>query len=192
MKTNIKSSDPVASGAPAGAKRKAAMEKALPIVHGQQQAANNAIPAGLEPYEEQSAAYLLRQVAERLANSLTQSLRPFKQSTSVYRVLIALTRRNPATMRELIELTLIEPSTLSRTVARMAQHGLITCSPVEGDARALLVTVTDTGLAQLDAILPAATAQYEWAVHNVPQEELEAMRLTLQKMLRNLKISPIK
>src|SRR5690606_10966786 len=86
-----------------------------------QRAANNAISTETDHIGEENTAYLLRQVAERLANSLTQSLRPFKQSTSVYRILIALTRRNPATMRELIELTLIEPSTLSRTVARMAE-----------------------------------------------------------------------
>lgn len=152
----------------------------------------NSTGVELEPYEEQATAYLLRQVAERLANSLTQSLRPFKQSTSVYRVLIALTRSNPATMRELIELTLIEPSTLSRSVARMAELELVVCSPVEGDARALSITITDKGRDMLVAIRPAATAQFDWAVHNIPAEELAAMRLTLKKMLLNLKISPIK
>ena len=155
-------------------------------------AASNPIPLGAESHGEEKAAYLLRQVAERLANSLTQALRPFKQTTGVYRVLIALTRRNPATMRELIDLTLIESSTLSRTVARMEEQGLLKCSPVEGDGRALLITLTQAGQAQLDAILPAASAQYDWAVHNIPPEDLEVMRLTLQKMLRNLKISPIK
>jgi len=141
---------------------------------------------------EDNGAYLLRQVAERLSISLAQALRPFKQSTGVYRVLIALTRRNPATMQELIELTLIEPSTLSRTVARMEKQGLTTSGPVEGDGRAVLVTMTDSGRELLDAILPAASAQYEWAVQDIPPEDLKVMRQTLQKMLRNLKVSPIK
>jgi len=141
---------------------------------------------------EEKAPYLLRQVAERLAISLTQALRPFGQSTSVYRILIALTRKNPATMRELIELTLIEPSTLSRTVARMEDGLLVKTHPVEGDGRALSIEMTDAGLDLLGRILPAATAQFEWAVHDIPQEDLECMRRTLKKMLQNLKVSPIK
>ena len=141
---------------------------------------------------EEKTAYLLRQVAERLAQSLTQALRPFKQSTSVYRVLIALTRKNPATMRELMELTLIEPSTLSRTVARMAEEGFIESRPVADDARALEAEITDIGRQQLETLLPAATAQFEWAVHNIAPDDLEVMRKTLQKMLQNLKVSPIK
>ena len=160
-------------------------------LHGSTTAGLDADTAPIQQGEE-NTAYLLRQVAERLAISLHQALRPFAQSNSVYRILIALTRRNPATMRELIELTLITPSTLSRTVADMAARGLVDTSAVEGDARALRVTLTDTGRAQLRAILPAATAQYEWAIQDIPEQDLEVMRRTLQKMLKRLKISPIK
>lgn len=141
---------------------------------------------------EVSTAYLLRQVAERLAISLTQSLKPFNQSTSAYRVLIALTRNNPSSMRELIEATLIAPSTLSRTIDALENDGCVVCSPVEHDARALQVTLTDVGEQQLEAILPAAVAQYEWSIQNIDAEDLQAMHETLKKMLANLKTSPIK
>jgi len=141
---------------------------------------------------EVSTAYLLRQVAERLAISLTQSLKPFKQTTSAYRVLIALTRNNPSSMRELIEATLIVPSTLSRTIDALEKDGCVVCAPVEHDARALRVTLTDVGEQRLEAILPAAVAQYEWSIQNIDESDLQIMHETLKKMLANLKTSPIK
>ncbi len=141
---------------------------------------------------EVSTAYLLRQVAERLALSLTQSLKPFNQSTSAYRVLIALTRSNPSSMRELIEATLIAPSTLSRTIDALEKDGCVECSPIESDGRARQVTLTAEGERQLQAILPAAVAQYEWSIRNIEAEDLQVMHRTLKKMLQNLKTSPIK
>lgn len=144
------------------------------------------------PASDEAIPYLLRQVAERLGRSLTQALKPFEQSSSVYRVLIALTRRSPARITELAELTLLEVSTLSRTVDRMEADHLVTRAAGDGDARAVLVTITAEGRAFLDRILPAVAAQYEWSVHDVPAADLEVMREVLKVMLRNLKVSPIK
>ncbi|WP_299451102.1 MarR family transcriptional regulator [uncultured Pigmentiphaga sp.] len=141
---------------------------------------------------EKKTAYLLRQVSERLAISLTEALKPFNQTASVYRVLIALTRRNHARMRDLIELTLIESSTLSRTIGRMEAQGLVTVEQDDDDGRAVIISITDAGRDLLDEMLPAVSAQYEWSVHDIPPADLEVMRRTLQRMLRNLKISPIK
>ena len=64
-------------------------------------------------------------MAERLGRSLNEAVKPFEQTSSVYRVLIALTRRSPARITELAELTLLEVSTLSRTVDRMEADKLV-------------------------------------------------------------------
>src|SRR5690606_17128840 len=153
---------------------------------------DSGVVSDTEVRQEVSTAYLLRQVAERLAISLTQALKPFNQNTSAYRVLIALTRNNPSSMRELIEATPIAPSTLSRTIDALEQDGCVVCSPVEHDARARQVTLTEAGEQQLQDILPAAVAQYDWAIQNIDSDNLQAMHETLKKMLQNLKTSPIK
>ncbi len=136
--------------------------------------------------------YLLRQVAERLGRSLNEALKPFDQTPSVYRVLIALTRRNPARITELAELTLLELSTLSRTVDRMETDGLVKRASGSDDARTVLVSLTPAGRDFLERILPAVSAQYEWAIHDVRGPDLEVMRAVLKAMLRNLRVSPIK
>ena len=131
-------------------------------------------------------------MAELLGRSLGQALKPFNQSSAVYRVLIALTRRSPARITELAELTLLEPSTLSRTVDRMETDGLVTRAPGSHDGRTVQVAISAEGQAFLDKILPAVAAQYEWSIHDASASDLEAMRSVLKVMLRNLKISPIK
>ena len=72
-----------------------------------------------ESPSEDAVPYLLRQVAERLSRSLSEALKPFGQPANAYRVLIALERRGSSLIGELAEATLIDPSTLSRTVDRM-------------------------------------------------------------------------
>lgn len=141
---------------------------------------------------EDAIPYLLRQVAERLGRSLNEALKPFDQTSSVYRVLIALTRRNPARITELAELTLLELSTLSRTVDRMESDGLVKRSSGNDDARTVLVAITAAGRDFLETILPAVSAQYVWSIHDVSSADLEVMRGVLKAMLRNLKLSPIK
>lgn len=141
---------------------------------------------------EENAAYLLRQVAERLGISLVHALKPFNQMPSVYRVLIALTRKNPVRMRDLIDLTLIEASMLSRTVARMKGEGLLRVVDDNEDGRSFIIFATEQGQALLEAMLPAISAQFNWAVHDVPPEDIEVVRRTLQRMLHNLRISPIR
>lgn len=165
--------------------------RARTLVSSQRPAKSTAEKTSIKGGEENSA-YLLRQVAERLGISLVHALRPFDQMPSVYRVLIAMTRRNPVRTRDLIDLTLIEPSVLSRTLARMKDQGLLRVESDEADARSIVVHATEQGKVLLDAMLPAVTAQYKWAIHDVPPEDLEVMRRTLQSMLHNLRISPIK
>src|SRR5690606_7632448 len=132
---------------------------------------------------EVATAYYLRQVAERLSISLTHALKPFQTNSSAYRVLIALTRRNPSSMRELLEATLLTSSTLSRTVEALRNEQCVVCTPDADDARALRVTLTHKGEKYLERILPAAAAQYAWAVQDVDPADLEVMHRTLKKML---------
>lgn len=141
---------------------------------------------------ELTTAYYLRQVAERLSISLTRALKPYDTNSSAYRVLIALTRKNPLSMRELADSTLLTASTLSRAVESLRQEGCVSCKPNKNDARAVIVKLEDKGRQQLASILPAATAQYEWSIRDIDPADLEVLHSTLEKMLGNLKTSPIK
>jgi DNA-binding MarR family transcriptional regulator len=145
-----------------------------------------------ESPSEDAVPYLLRQVAERLSRSLSEALKPFGQPANVYRVLIALERRGSSLIGELAEATLIDPSTLSRTVDRMEEEGLVKHGPDRADARAIVVEITEKGRRFFYDIMPVASAQYEWTIRGLSAKQLTQLQDTLKHMLANLKVSPVK
>lgn len=74
----------------------------------------------------------------------------------------------------------------------MKDGGLLRLIGDDDDGRSLIIFATEQGQALLEAMLPAISAQYNWAIHDVPLDDMEVLRRTLQRMLHNLRISPIK
>lgn len=148
--------------------------------------------AARESVSEDAVPYLLRQVAERLSRSLSESLKPFQHPANVYRVLIALERRGAVPIGELAEETLIDASTLSRAVDRMEEQGLVKHGPGGTDGRTVMVDITEPGRQLFHEILPVASAQYEWSIRSIPAKNLAVLQATLKQMLANLKVSPFK
>ena len=136
--------------------------------------------------------YLMRRVSERLSKSLAEALKPFDQTPNAWRVLVALASRERASISELAEFTIIDQSTLSRTVARMEEQRLVKRAPSEADGRTVVVSLTEAGQRAFEQMLPIASAQYEWAIRGIPARNVDVMRTTLQQMLNNIRFSPIK
>jgi DNA-binding MarR family transcriptional regulator len=136
--------------------------------------------------------YLMRRVSERLSKSLAEALKPFDQTPNAWRVLVALTSRERASISELAELTIIDPSTLSRTIDRMEEQRLVKRNAGDADARTVVVVLTETGQRAFEQMLPVASTQYEWAIRGIPPKNVDVFRSTLQQMLNNLRFSPIK
>ena len=136
--------------------------------------------------------YLMRRVSERLSKSLAEALKPFDQTPNAWRVLVALASRERASISELAEFTIIDQSTLSRTVDRMEEQRLVKRAPSEADGRTVVVSLTEAGQRAFEQMLPIASAQYEWAIRGIPARNVDVMRTTLQQMLNNIRFSPIK
>ena len=136
--------------------------------------------------------YLMRRVSERLSKSLAEALKPFDQTPNAWRVLVALINRERASISELAELTIIDQSTLSRTIDRMEEQRLVKRMPGDDDGRIVAVALTEAGQRAFEEMLPIASAQYEWAIRGIPARNVDALRSTLQQMLNNIRFSPIK
>lgn len=66
--------------------------------------------------------------------------------------------RRQMTQRGLGRATRMDKVTISRAVAVLGERALIERGPAPGDARAMLVRLSDTGIAMFEAIAPAALA----------------------------------
>ena len=123
---------------------------------------------------------------------MAEALKPFDQTPNAWRVLVALINRERASISELAELTIIDQSTLSRTIDRMEEQRLVKRMPGDDDGRIVAVALTEAGQRAFEEMLPIASAQYEWAIRGVPARNVDALRSTLQQMLNNIRFSPIK
>lgn len=142
--------------------------------------------------EEVGTAFYLRQISERLGQSLMHALKPFDENPSGYRVLLALSRKSPLTTQELRGETMLIPSTLSRTLEKLKLKEHVTIRTLEADARAQEIDLTDKGREHLMQVFPAAASQFQWAIRDIPDEDLEILERILLKMLENIICSPIK
>ena len=141
---------------------------------------------------EEFVPYLLRRVSARLANNLSEALKGFAQTPNFWRILVALDSRDRISVSELSAMTIIDQSTLSRTLDRMAQRRFVRRLTSGKDARTVQVVLTDAGHRAFNEILPLALAQYEWAIRGISGRDLAVLKRSLRRMLRNIRFSPIK
>ena len=92
-----------------------------------------------------SLAYLLNRAGTRTGDLFARRLLPFGITVPMYRVLTALLERNDQRLSDLAGMTSIEVSTLSRLVGAMTARGLTSRERVEGDGRAVTISLTAAG-----------------------------------------------
>ena len=103
--------------------------------------------------------YLLNRISNRLNIDLAEDLREAGVTPQYWRVLATLHVAGGRSIGELSVYTITEQSTLSRTVDRMAQAGLVERRAPPEDARVAKVYLTAAGRETSDRILPVAIGQ---------------------------------
>lgn len=152
-----------------------------------------AIDRGADPLEFDHGSfipYLLMRISGRLGKNLAAALKEMGLTPAHWRILATLADRDGRTLTELSVYTTVDHSTLSRTIDRLEADGQVVRKSTEGDARTVSVYITERGRESFRRILPVAMAQYEWAVRELDEQEIEQLRATLMKMLEAVRMSP--
>ena len=93
------------------------------------------------------------QSLQRLKAAVARSASPESQRERAAHVLLfPLRSRGPLRQTELAEVVHADPSTVSRHVARLVEHGLVQRVPDERDGRASTLVVTERGEATAEAM----------------------------------------
>jgi len=111
-------------------------------------------------------ASLLSVVAQRLSRFLRSQLGRLLINTGdislvEWRIYIGLAQHDAVTQKDLIAFTEIEQGQVSRSLARMEKRHLIKSRQSTADRRVRLYSLTETGRAEFDTILPSVTAYHE-------------------------------
>lgn len=136
------------------------------------------------------APYLMNRVMGRYNTSLQVELAKMGLTTAKMRTLAVLVTRNGLMVNELSVYSVIEQSTMSRTLAAMEEEGLVRREDDDNDSRARRIYLTEKGRKTFDRLWPSISAAHERLFTGIDREQRDAFIGTLQQMLVNIRQNP--
>jgi DNA-binding MarR family transcriptional regulator len=139
---------------------------------------------------DQHIFFLFGQIYGRRDLQLARSLRPLGLSVAHWRILAALSNVEACTINRLADLTVIDRTTLSRTLDRMEANGLVARRQLANDKRSFEMRLAPAGRRALERIWPVIEYHNRRAVAGLTRRELEELRRTVRKMIANVAEPP--
>ncbi len=131
--------------------------------------------------------YLLNRVGFALVESFTsEALKQHGLSIDMWRVLAALSNNGAQRQIDLVGMTSIDASTMSRLVSRLVRMDLATRSRSRTSNREVVVALSAKGRALMQKLIPIAVGLERKASAGLSAKELAQMKRLLARMYGNL------
>ena len=131
--------------------------------------------------------YLINRVGSAVAETYTaEALVKRNLSLAMWRVLAALSNNGEQRQIDLVSMTSIDASTMSRLVTRLVRDGLVTRSRSKTSNREVLIELSPKGRASVEGLIPIAKDMEKLAIAGIPAKELEIVKSALRAMYANL------
>ena len=133
------------------------------------------------------APYLMNRIMGRYNASLRDEMADQGLTTPKMRALAVLSVVDGPLIRELAVYTVVDPSTLSRSLDQLQADGLIRREVDASDSRAVRVFITEAGRTSFETLWPHMAQAQARMFRGIPEDERRAFVATLQKMLTNIR-----
>ena len=134
--------------------------------------------------------YLINRVGTAIAATYTEdTLAPLGLSLAVWRVLAALSNNGEQRQIDLVDMTSIDASTMSRLVTRLVRTGLVTRTRSKTSSREVVVALSPKGRSQVESLIPIAKSLEKTASAGLSAKEVVVVKRALRLMYGNL-VSP--
>lgn len=131
--------------------------------------------------------YLVNRLGAALVASMTaNALAPHRLGIDMWRVLAVLSYRGAQRQIDLVGMTSIEASTMSRLVSRLVRMGLVTRRRSQASSREVVVELAPKGTALVGSIIPFARRLEQAAAAGIPARDLAVVKRSLRRMYENL------
>lgn len=130
--------------------------------------------------------YLINRVGFALVETFTRALTPHGLSIAMWRVLAALSNNGEQRQIDLVGMTSIDASTMSRLVTRLVRDGLVTRSRSKSSSREVVVALSPKGRALVARLIPIAQQLERTASTGLPARDLVALKRLLSRVYENL------
>jgi len=136
---------------------------------------------------QQFAPYLMNRIMGRYNATLREDFRRQERTIPQVRTLAVLSVTDGVAVGDLAVFTVIEQSTLSRTLDTLEAQGLVRRETGDTDTRVRKVFLTDEGRAEFNRAWPAMHDAFEAMFDGIDDTEYAALIGTLQRMLANIR-----
>ncbi|MEP0942069.1 MAG: MarR family winged helix-turn-helix transcriptional regulator [Rhizobiaceae bacterium] len=136
---------------------------------------------------ENSAGYLINQLARLFARELQHHIQPLGIVTGQFPVLLALWGRDGVTQRELLAEIDVEQATLANTLIRMERDGLVKRTKHPTDARAQQIWLTQKALNVRDDAYLSANQVNQDALACLSDDERALFIKLMCKVIKNMR-----
>ena len=136
---------------------------------------------------QQFAPYLMNRIMGRYNANLREVLRKHDLTIPQVRTLAVLSVMDGLTINDLSVYTVIEQSTLSRTLDALERQGLVRREQGVADSRVRHVFLTDEGRTEFGRAWPFMHDEFDRMFDGVDDTEYAALIGTLHKMLKNIR-----
>lgn len=135
----------------------------------------------------QFAPYLMNRIAARWNANMAEALKAHDMTTTQMRALSILSLSSSVTINELSVYTVIEQSTLSRTLDTLEEQGLIRRQPRPDDMRIRDVSITEEGRVAFESVWPTMYELFQQLFDGVDEEDYRPFISILHRILRNVR-----
>lgn len=142
--------------------------------------------------KEESAGYLINQLARLFARELQHHIQPLGIVTGQFPVLLALWSRDGITQRELLDEIDVEQATLANTLTRMERDGLIKRTKHPDDARAQQIWLTQKALSVREDAYRSALKVNQDSLAILGEEERRVLIELMGKVINSMREKSLK
>ncbi|MBV4499526.1 MarR family winged helix-turn-helix transcriptional regulator [Pseudomonas shirazensis] len=136
------------------------------------------------PYDvTEQVGHLLRKAYQRHTAIFQQNACDPQLTSIQFVTLCALRDHGPSSQAELIKATAVDQATIRGIVDRLKARELVQLSPDPSDKRKVIVELTETGAALLDAMIPCARQISQLSMGCLNAGEQVAILFLLRKMI---------
>jgi len=131
--------------------------------------------------------YLVNRLGSALVASMTaDALAEHHLSIDMWRVLAVLSYRGTQRQIDLVTMTSVEASTMSRLVTRLVRMGLVSRRRSATSSREVVIELTAKGSALVARLIPIAQRLEEAASAGISDKDIALVKRTLRRMYENM------
>jgi len=143
-------------------------------------------PGSADFHKEDFPFYWLAMVHGRYSQYMEKSLKRIGLDIARWRVLFILKENGQSSISEISTHAIAKLSTITKTVYRMKDDGLVDTAPCEEDGRVTQVRITAEGRAAIERIQAATGDVFKRSFANLTAAQIQRLNRSLETVFHNL------